>query len=73
MAQYLDSGSNTFQDIPKAPWYVLSNDPFFSDWGHSQGKTNTCVVACETWEEAKREIRAILRRRERRGYRVIQG
>jgi len=25
----------------------------------------------ETWEEAKREIRAILRRRERRGYKTI--
>jgi predicted DNA-binding WGR domain protein len=27
----------------------------------------------ETWEEAKREIRGILRRRERRGYRAIEG
>ena len=27
----------------------------------------------QTWEEAKREIGAILRKRERRGYRVIQG
>ena len=25
----------------------------------------------ETWEEAKREIKAILRKRERRGYRVV--
>jgi hypothetical protein len=25
----------------------------------------------ETWEKAKREIRAMLRRRERRGYRVV--
>lgn len=53
MAQYMDSGKNQMRPIPKAPWYVLSNDPFFSGWGHAIGKTNTCVVACRNKAEAK--------------------
>ena len=55
MAQYWNGNTNSFEDIPRAPWYVLSNDPFMSDWKHgvTEGKINTCVVPCDSYEEAE--------------------
>ena len=52
MATYYDSGEDTHKPIPKAPFYVLSNDSFMSGWGGANGKINTCVVPCESYEEA---------------------
>ena len=50
MAQFWNGRTNSFEDIPR---YVLSNDPFMSDWGPCEGNLNVCVVPCETYEEAE--------------------
>ena len=43
-------------------------------WGRiGSRRARTLSKDYETWEEAKREIRAILRKRERRGYREMGG
>ena len=40
-------------EIPDAPFYVLSNDAFMSGWGPAEGKTNTIILPCESYEEAE--------------------
>lgn len=50
--KYFDPEEQTFRNIPKAPYYVLSNDSFMSGWGHAKNMTNTCVVPCQTWDQA---------------------
>ena len=43
-------------------------------WGRiGSRRPRTLSKDYETWEEAKREIGGIFRRRERRGYRAIEG
>jgi predicted DNA-binding WGR domain protein len=43
-------------------------------WGRIGSKRpRTLSRDYETWEEAKKEVKAILRKRERRGYRVTEG
>jgi predicted DNA-binding WGR domain protein len=43
-------------------------------WGRiGSRRPRTLSKDYETWEEAKREVNTILRRRERRGYRVTEG
>lgn len=53
MARYWDGRTNTFEPIPNAYCYVLSNDKFMSDYGKARGKINTCVVPCSSLEEAE--------------------
>ena len=43
----------TRKDIPDAPCYVLCNDSFMSGWGQATRMTNTCILPCESWEEAE--------------------
>ena len=62
MTVYYDSTEQTYKDLPKAPYYVLSNDKFFSGWGNAAGKTNTCVVPCPDYETAER-VEAYVRTR----------
>lgn len=52
MAQFYDSGNEVYRDIPKASYYVLSNDRFMSGWGGAKGMTNTCVVPCNNYAQA---------------------
>lgn len=40
-------------EIPSARFYVLANDSFMSGWGQAEGKTNTVILPCTDWEEAK--------------------
>jgi predicted DNA-binding WGR domain protein len=42
-------------------------------WGRiGSRRPRTLFKDYQTWEEAKREVNAILRKRERRGYRVLE-
>lgn len=41
------------REIPKADYYVLSNDTFMSGWGPAKNKTNTLVIPCRDYEEAQ--------------------
>uniref|UniRef100_A0A6M3K9G2 Uncharacterized protein n=1 Tax=viral metagenome TaxID=1070528 RepID=A0A6M3K9G2_9ZZZZ len=41
------------KEIPNAPFYVLSNDKFMSGWGAAEGKTNTIILPCDSWQEAE--------------------
>lgn len=43
----------TVDQIPQAPYYVLSDDPLMSKWGQSNGKVNVCVIPCNNLHEAK--------------------
>ncbi len=52
MSIYLEKGQETYKPIPAAAYYVLSNDRFMSQWGHSREKINTCIVPCESYEMA---------------------
>lgn len=50
MAMYYKNDS--FHPIPKAEYYVLSNDTFLSNMGPAEGKTNVCVVPCNSYAQA---------------------
>ena len=52
MAKYWSSKEEKYLPIPKAAWYVLSNDSFMSGWGYAKGKINTCVVPCLSYHQA---------------------
>lgn len=54
MSNYYDSNDQTFKPIPKAPYYVVSTDKFMSGWGGAKGKTNRCIVPCESWDQAEK-------------------
>jgi hypothetical protein len=43
----------TAEAIPSAPYYVLSDDAFMSDWGEAQGRVNTIILPCSDWAEAE--------------------
>lgn len=70
MTKYYDSGTSAFKDIPSAPYYVLSNDSFMSDWGAARSKINTCVVPCATWDEAVAVQHYVQSRREQKRVRI---
>ena len=54
MSYYFNSTEGKYYFIPDAPYYVLSNDSFMSGWGHAKDSINTCVVPCETYEQAEK-------------------
>ena len=62
-----------FQDIPSAPFYVLSIDTYMSGWGLCEGKTNVCVVPCDDMATAERVRKFIYPRKEQRGIRIVKG
>ena len=70
MAKYYRNDDKSFHPIPKAKWYVLSNDSFMSNWGHATGLINTCVVPCDTLEEAEAVERYARSRSDQRYIRI---
>lgn len=58
--------------IPDAPYYVCSNDPFFSGWGHAENVTNVCVVPCASMWEAREVVGYIERRDDQKRIRIVQ-
>jgi hypothetical protein len=52
MAKFYDSGNEVYREIPKASYYVLSNDRFMSGWGRAKRMINTCVVPCRNYAQA---------------------
>lgn len=56
MSKYYDTETESFKNIPDAPYYVLSNDISMSNWGKAKGKINTCVIPCQTIKEAQQVI-----------------
>ena len=34
-------------------YYVTMTDKFMSGWGMAQGKTNKCIIECETLQQAE--------------------
>ena len=40
-------------EVPDAPAYVMCNDTFMSGWGQAEGKTNTIILPCKSWDEAE--------------------
>ena len=49
MAHFITSQS----EIPKAPYYVVMDDTFFSGWGPTEGKTATYINTCANYREAE--------------------
>ena len=43
----------TAEAIPAAPYYVLSDDAFMSDWGEAKGRVNTIILPCSDRAEAE--------------------
>ncbi len=70
MAQYFDSNTESYIEIPKSPYYVLSNDSFMSGWGHARGKINTCIVPCETYNIALKVVEYIESRNDQKYIRL---
>jgi len=71
MSKYFDSQKEVFKSIPNAPYYVLSNDSFMSGWGYARDKINTCVVPCQTHNQARRVMRYISLREDQKRIRII--
>ena|SRR5215211_2083295 len=42
----------THDEIPDAPFYVVSRDRFLSGWGNSEGKDNILIIPCDDGDEA---------------------
>ena len=58
--------------MPVAPFYVLSNDRFFSDWDRvNPGLTNTPVVPCDTYQEALSVVAYVESRRDQKRIRIV--
>ncbi len=70
MTQYFDKMTETYKEIPRANWYVLSNDKFMSGWGLARNKINTCVVPCESEEQAQRVYDYVESRRDQKYIRI---
>lgn len=70
MAKRYNSSTETFEPIPDAPFYVLSNDTFMSGWGKAKDKINTCVVPCDTYEQAETVERYVRSRSEQKRVRI---
>jgi hypothetical protein len=58
------------REIPKAPFYVCCNDSFMSGWGHAQGKVNTLIFPCQSYEEAEIVERNARRRSDQKFVRI---
>ena len=71
MAKYFDGRANILMDIPKSKWYVLSNDKFMSGWGHAESKVNTCVVPCESHDQALQVIDYVESRGDQKYIRLV--
>ena len=45
---------NSANEIPAAPFYVMSNDRYMSGWGRAEGAINTVILPCADYAEAQR-------------------
>ena len=45
---------NSANEIPAAPFYVMSNDRYMSGWGYAEGAINTVILPCADYAEAQR-------------------
>jgi len=62
----------TFVDeIPAAPYYVLSDDAFMSDWGEAQGLVNTIIMPVASRDEADVVATNARNRDEQRNVRIL--
>jgi hypothetical protein len=61
----------TAEAIPTAPYYVLSDDSFMSDWGEAEGRVNTIILPCSDRTEADIVATNARNRDEQRNVRII--
>jgi hypothetical protein len=61
----------TAEAIPAAPYYVLSDDSFMSDWGEAEGRINTIILPCSDRTEAEVVATNARNRTEQRNVRII--
>lgn len=57
--------------IPAAPYYVLSDDAFMSDWGEAQGRVNTIILPATDHAEAEVVAANARNRDEQRNVRIL--
>ncbi len=57
--------------IPTAPYYVLSDDSFMSDWGEAEGRVNTIILPCADHTEADIVATNARNRDEQRNVRIM--
>lgn len=56
--------------VPKAMFYVLADDSFFSGWGKAENKVNTVIFPAASYEEAKWIERKLRNRSEMKRIRI---
>lgn len=61
----------TAAEIPPAPYYVLSDDAFMSDWGGAEGRLNTIILPCTDRAEAEIVAANARNRDEQRNVRIL--
>jgi hypothetical protein len=71
MTKYFDSGEEKYKPLPKAPYYVLSNDVFMSNWEYAKNTLNVCVVPCKDYETAKRVANYAKSRSDQKYVRIV--
>lgn len=57
--------------IPAAPYYVLSDDAFMSDWGEAEGRVNTIILPATDRAEAEVVAANARNRDEQRNVRIL--
>jgi len=57
--------------IPAAPYYVLSDDSFMSDWGEAEGRVNTIILPATDRDEAEVVAANARNRDEQRNVRIL--
>jgi hypothetical protein len=57
--------------IPEAAAYVVSTDSFMSNWGRAEGRTNVCVVPCESAKQAEEVAQYVRSRSEQKRVRIV--
>ena len=71
MSKYWSSEDDRFHEIPDSKLYVLCNDKFMSGWGKAENMINTCVIPCDTIEEANKVIDYINSRSDQNRIRIV--
>ena len=71
MSKYWSSKDDRFHEIPDSKLYVLSNDKFMSGWGKAKNMINTCVIPCDTIEEANKVADYINSRSDQNRIRIV--
>lgn len=70
MSEFWNGRTESFEPIPDAPVYVLSNDKCMSGWGKARGKINTCVVPCSSVDMARAIVAYVESRTEQKYIRL---